>query len=470
MILDRDACARIHGAALDVLATTGVRVDDDGIVSQLLEAGARAIGDHVVSIGADMVAATLGQAPRTARIADRRGRVWEIGPGGPALVFTGNALYVVRGAERREMTRADLADLARVVEACPHVHGMVGTSLADVTPRARDFAGVRVMASHTTRHLRPCIYTPEGAGLVVEMAQVLAGTAARLADAPVVSTGFSILSPLHWSSLALAVFRATAGHGIPVMINSEPMAGATAPVTLAGALVVADADVLSGLVINQLLEPGRPCIYNAGFAHVMDMSSGLALTGSPENALLHAAAADMARFHGLPSAAWMSTEAMTADAQAAFEKTTTGLAHAAAGVNVIWGAGNLESTLAMSPDALVIDDEIASYFLRFRDGIPVDDASLAVDAIREVGLRGNHLGHRLTLARHREVLSRAALAFRGRREGWEAAGALSLEQAARERVGRILAEPAVPCLDEHQARELARIEAAGLAASWCQPA
>ena len=120
----------------------------------------------------------------------------------------------------------------------------------------------------------------------MEMAQVLAG--APLGERPVVSFGYSIVSPLHWSSTGMGVFRNTSGHRVPLMINSEPMGGGTAPVTLAGCLVLANADALSGLVIAQLLERGRPVIFNLGFAHVLDMSSGLALTGAPENALLQA--------------------------------------------------------------------------------------------------------------------------------------------------------------------------------------
>ena len=462
-MIDRQACQRIHAAALDVLSDVGVRIDDPEVAGRLQDAGARLKRENVFALPADLIAWALQQAPSAVRIADRAGHEWHIGPDGPTLVFTGNALYVTRGRQRSELQTADLAELARLVEACPHVHGMVGTSLADVTPRARDFVGLRVMATHTTRHLRPCIYTPEGARLVVEMAQVLAG-GADVRTRPVVSTGFSILSPLHWSAMALAVYRATAGHGMPVMINSEPMAGATAPVTLAGALVIGEADVLSGLVVNQLLEPGRPCIFNIGFAHVMDMSSGIALTGSPENGLLHAAGADLARFHGLPSAAWMSTESVVPDSQAAFEKMATGLSHATAGVNVIWGAGNLESTLAMCPETLLIDDEIASYFLRCRAGIPVDEDSMALGAIRAVGLDGSFLGHRHTLTWHRQVLSRATLSFRDRRQTWESRGCPSLEESARRRVDEILARHPTDHLDDRQLGELARIEASGLAA------
>ena len=282
--------------------------------------------------------------------------------------------------------------------------------------------------------------------------------AATLRERPIVSTGFSIISPLHWTALALGVFKETAGLGVPATINSEPLGGATAPVTLAGCLVIGDADTLSGLVINQLLEPGRPCFYNVGFAHVFDMSAGIALTGAPENALLQAAGADMARFHGLPCASWMSTESMCADSQAAFEKMMTGLAHAAAGVNFIWGAGNLESTLAMSPEALVTDNEIAGYFLRFQRGFPVDEESLALEAIQEAGRSGDFLNSPHTLKHFRQVLSRAQLAVRGRRGDWETGGSRTFEESAEQRVRDILAREPTQYLDAHQQAELKRIE------------
>lgn len=375
-------------------------------------------------------------------------------------MLTGNALFVTRGRRRTELSSADLAELARVVDACPNIHGMVGTSISDIPPACRDFAGFRIMARHTAKHLRPCMYTPAGAGLVMEMAQVLLdGTPLR--DRPIVSAGFSILSPLHWTSLALGVFKATSGRGVPVMINSEPLGGATAPVTLAGCLVIGDADVLSGLVINQLLEPGRPCIYNIGFAHVLDMASAIALTGAPENALLQAAGADMARFHGLPSASWMSTESMIMDSQAAFEKMMTGMAHANAGVSLIWGAGNLESTLAMSPETLVADDEIAGYFLRVKRGFQVDEEGLALEVIREVGLSGDYLSSEHTRRHHRQVLSRAACAVRTRRVVWQAKGAKAFEEAVGDRLAAILARPSETRLDERQEAELERIETIG---------
>jgi trimethylamine--corrinoid protein Co-methyltransferase len=463
VVLDRQACERIHEAALEVLRDVGVRVDDPGIVRLLREAGATATAENVLRIPEKLVQWALRQAPRVICIADRNGNLWELSPEGGTLVLTGNALYVTRGRVRSDLQSADLAELARIVDACANIHGMVGTAVADYPPSCRDFVGFRVMAEHTGKHLRPCIYTPRGGRTVIEMAQVLLG-GIPLRERPIVSTGFSILSPLHWTELALGVFKATAGFGVPVMVNSEPLGGVTAPVTLAGCLVIGDADTLSGLVINQLLEPGRPCFYNIGFAHVFDMASTIALTAAPESTLLQAGGADLAHYHGLPCASWMSTESMTMDSQAAFEKMLTGLAHAAAGVNFIWGAGNLESTLAMSPEALVIDDEIAGYLLRVRRGIEVDAESLALEAIKQVGLDGDFLTTPHTLEHYRQVLTRPQMAARCRRSTWESRGAQTLEETASEKVRAILAAEPKTYVDPHQRAELKRIEASALAA------
>jgi len=461
-LLTRDDCQHIHEAALEVLRDVGVRVDDPDIVRLMQEAGAIVMDDSIVCIPAELVEWAVEQCPSVAPYADRNGNSWKLTAGGDTMVVTGNALYITRGKVRSELQTPDLIELTRVVDACEHIHGMVGTAITDYPPQTRDFVGFRIMATYTAKHLRPCIFTPRGAKLIIEMAQVLSdGTPLR--ERPIVSTGYSIVSPLHWSPTALGVFRETAGLGIPVMVNSEPLGGGTAPVTMAGCLVLGDADTLSGIVINQLLEQGRPCLYNIGFAHVLDMASAIALTGAPENALLQAAGADLAHFHGLPCASWMSTESMLADSQAAFEKMMTGLAHVASGVNFIWGAGNLESTLAMSPLALVIDNEISGYLMRYRRGFEVNEVTLALDVIKEVGLSGDFISSEHTLQHFRRELSRAELVARTRRAVWESQGARSLEKAAQARVQEILdAEPRI-YLNAAQEKELQRIERSGLA-------
>lgn len=456
-LLGVEDCARIHAASLDILETVGVRVDDAAILALLERYGATGTTQpDTVRLPRGLVRECLSTCPPTARVTDRNDRLRELGSGGPAVFWTGNALYVAHGHQRDELRTTDLADLTRVADACPEIDGMVGTSVADFPPPARDVAGFRVMARNTAKHLRPCIFTPDGASAIVEMGQVLAG-GASLRERPVVSFGYSIVSPLHWTSTGLGVIRNTAGHGLPLMINSEPMGGGTAPVTLAGCLALANADTLSGIVIAQLFERGRPLIYNVGFAHVLDMATGVALTGAPENALLQSAGADLARFHNLPSASWMSTESMIPDAQAAAETMMTGLAHAAWGVNVIWGAGNLESTLCMSAEKLVIDDELIGSIRRFVRGIPVNHETLALEVIKELGHRADFLSNEHTLAHFRQEIRHSRLMVRSKRDAWARNGSRDMSERAAERVCEILATPAEPRVSPEQERELARI-------------
>ena len=463
-ILRAEHCARIHAASLDVLEKVGVRIDDAAILALLKRNGARAgAAADTVSIPRELVVDCLASCPPTARFSDRRGKAKELGAGGGSVFWTGNALYMAQGKTRRELLSQDLAALTRVADACPEIDGMVGTSVADFPPPARDVAGFRVMATHTSKHLRPCTFTPEGASAMVEMGQVLAG-GVSLAERPLLSFGYSIVSPLHWTSTGLGSMRNTAGHGLPFMINSEPMGGGSAPVTLAGCLVLANADVLSGIVIAQLLERGRPVIYNAGFAHVLDMSTAVALTGAPENALLQSAGADLAHFHNLPSASWMSTESMVADAQAASETMITGLAHAANGVNIVWGAGNLESTLCMSAEKLVIDDEIVGAIRRYVRGIEINDETLALDLIQELGHSPDYLWNEHTLEHFQREIRHSHLAVRCKREAWEHQGSRAWDERAAQRVREILAQVPVPQVTPEQERELTRIVDRHLAA------
>jgi trimethylamine--corrinoid protein Co-methyltransferase len=390
-------------------------------------------------------------------LAPVEGEPARIGPGGDVVFWTGNALHYVEGSESRPINEPEFVALTRVTEALEHAQGAVAPTINEIPAQFRDFTGCRLMAQHTRKHLRPCIYTPRGGGAICEMGEVLADPQ-PLRERPVVSFGYTIVSPLHWTEPGLEMFAQTSGHGVPMMINSEPTAGATSPVTLGGTLMLANAEALSGVVIVQTLEPGRPCVFNLGFSHTMDMRQAITRTGGPENGLMGAVGAELARFHGLPSASWMSTESMICDEQAAWEKTTVGQMHAMAGVNIIWGVGQLESQRALSPEMMVIDDEIAGIALRAGRAPDTDDAALALDVIAEMGAEPDYLSHPHTLAHFRSELFEPSLGFVGRREGWQAGGGLTAVERARERVAEILGEPAESLLDEATECELMRIE------------
>jgi trimethylamine---corrinoid protein Co-methyltransferase len=450
--MNRTECLKIHEASLSLLENPGIKLEHDEICSRMLRAGAQpGDGAQVVRIPRRMVDEYLALAPKSIPLTDRAGGRIDMTIDTPPIFWTCPGMAIERNGETREFTSADMAAVAKLVDSLENVHGVFGLAMADVPPAARDFVGLRVMAQNTRKHIRALCFTPRGSQAMIEMQPVLG-------DHPWFSIGFTAHGPLRWTNLALDIFLRSAGHGIPVTINGEPMCGATGPVTIAGALAVGNAEILAGIVLNQVIEPGRPCIHNLGLAHVMDMRQALAVTGGPENALMAAAAADLGRFYGIPSCSWVSTEALCVDAQAACETMFGIFTHARAGVNLIWGIGQLESEISISPAKLVVDNEMISYAKRFLRGFAVNDETLALDVIRQVGICGSFLDTDHTLMNFREHLYHPRILCRDRRANWRAAGAMSLTQVALEKADEIIAAPAEPIIDEQQLKALMEIE------------
>lgn len=447
-------------ASFQVLEETGVQVDHPQIFGKLCEAGCR--GDEEKSrifFPKAIVKEKLALCPSRVTLADRKGSFMTAEPGGPSFFFSGDALNFTRGKETRPITVPDFEAFCRVAEVMPHIQGVVSVNIGEVPPQAKDFVTFRVMIENTSKHLRPCVYSPQGAEIIVEMAHAaIEGTGFELRSYPIFTTGHSICSPLHWVKDGLEAFSRSAGYGIPAQITSECIAGATSPVTLAGTLVLANAQALSGIVINQVLEPGRPCIYNIGFSHVMDMKTAEPTTGAPENGLIAAAGAAFARDLNLPSAAWTCSDSACVDSQSAFERALVGLVQLLGGANIIWGAGNLESTRAISLEQAVIDNEIFGSAFRIQRGIEVSEEALALELIHEMQSQANYLGSDFTLRHFRNELATFKLANRHRRSAWERRGSKSLEEAAGEEVEGILKKPKLECIDPKSLEKILSIE------------
>jgi len=449
---------KIHGATLNILEKVGLKLEHEQVRDRLLAAGARTGRDNqAVCFPRRMVEEYLALAPPTVKLSGLGGKEWSVGQDCTSVFWTAAAMNLVEERGRREFERKDLADLARLVDALAHIDGVVGVSIKDVPPQYRDVAGFRTMVINTGKHVRILTFTPKGVETILEMSRVLLD-GKRLADNPIFSMGFTAHGPLRWTHLALDVFYKSAGHGIPVMVNGEPMAGGTAPVTLAGAITVANAEILGGIVLNQVLEPGRPCIHNLGFAHVMDMRTGVAVTGAPENCLLAGAGAQLAKFYNLPSASWMSSDAMLADSQSAVEKTMAAVTHAASGVGIIWGAGTLESELSISFAQLVIDNEIIGQVRRLLKGVEVNEETIAESLIASVGPCGSYLDSEHTMRYFKQEIYESALFCRLQREKWQEQGSLSLQEVAAHRAEEIIAGSRPPEISRDKLEELEKIE------------
>ncbi|MBI2192219.1 MAG: trimethylamine methyltransferase family protein [Planctomycetes bacterium] len=439
---------RIHEASLLLLENPGIRIEHEDLYNDLIRRGARPGRSALVArIPRAMAGDYLALCPPAVTLTDRKGSPTVLTSHSEPVFWSAPGLNLYQNGEHRRFRSEDMACWARLLDHLPSVHAVFGVALDDVPPPARDVAGLRTMAKNSSKHLRVLFFSPDSAEVLLDMKQVVG-------PHPWFSIGFTAHGPLRWTRLALDVFRRTAGHGIPATINGEPMAGASAPVTLAGTAAVGNAEILAGLVVNQMLEPGRPCIYNFGLAHVFDMKTAIAVTGGPENALLAHLSALMGRFYDLPSASWVSTEAMSPDSQAALEKTFGFQAHAASGMSCIWGVGQLESELTLSPAQAVIDDEIIAYTRRYRRGVPVDAETLALEVTQSVGIAGCFLDHEHTLAHFRQELFEPRLLYRKRRDAWNAEGSKSLSERAEKRAEELMRLPVETELTGDQVKAL----------------
>lgn len=441
-ILSDNEKSEIHKTAKSILSDIGIRVRSKTIYTLLLEAGCQPDNNDDIRIylPENLVDKYLSLCPKQFVLKNRLGQETIVKSMGPPIYYTANAIQYSRGTNKKtfNLGKDEFVDFVRVVDKLENIQGIVGTSLIDYPPNCRDFAGFKLASQYSCKHLRPCIYTPSGAKAIIEMSDVILD-GKPLRENMFFTLGYSCVSPLTWSETGLELFYKTKGHGIPVMINSEPLAGGTSPVTLAGSLAMADAEVLSGIIINQIIEPGRPCIYNSGFAHVFDMMTVLAITGSPENALLQAAGSEMAQYHSLPSASWALSDSAMLDSQASYEKFLTTLAHTLGKVNMVWGAGNIETSKTISPEVAVIDDEIIGSCLRFSSGIKVDEEHLAFNVMKEVIFKGSFLETAHTLEHFQKEVRYSSLPNRSNRSRWEENGSKSVEEKAGEIVDNILA-------------------------------
>jgi trimethylamine--corrinoid protein Co-methyltransferase len=246
---------------------------------------------------------------------------------------------------------------------------------------------------------------------------------------------------------------------------SMPLAGGAAPVALAGSVVQHAAECLAGIVIHQAAAPGAPIVWG-GAPAILDMRMGATPMGAIETAMLDAANAAVGRSLGLPTHGYLgATDAKTVDAQAGIESATTAMVGALAGIDLISGAGMLDSLRCQSAEKLVIDAEAISSVLRLVRGIALPEGSLGVDAIREAGFAGRFLELPETRRRFRqEQHLPSSVVDRGSHRAWLEGGSNDTFARARSRVDALLAESVPSSLDPVRGDELVGRVAAALRA------
>jgi len=411
---------RIHETAFRILEEIGVQVELKEALDIFERGGAKVDrGEKIVKISSELVEEMVGSAPSKIVLGGREkendlvleGTRVHMGTGGAAL----NVIDVDSG-EKRKGTLRDIADIAKLTDALDNIHFFVRPCIAQDIPIDDLIVNQFYAAlSNTTKHVMSGCDRVEKVEEVVEIAELIAG--GELRDRPPISFITSWMdSPLCFATDITKVLIEVVKEGLPAILSSAPMTGLTSPITLAGTLTQLHAEELSGIVLTQLINPGAPVVYG-GIPSMVDMHNLRFIAGGVEFGMMNAAISQLSQSIGLPNYNSAGiTDASIPDIQAVYEKAYSICQCALSGSNLIHhAAGMLESLLTVDYGLYVIDNEIIGMAMRGVRGIEVNEDTLALDEIKEVGPGGDYLRSKHTRRHMRTEFFEPMLASREER-------------------------------------------------------
>jgi len=443
-ILTDDELDEIHLATLEILKNTGVFVEDKEAI-EIFDAGGAIIDrkSMIVKIPPYVVEDAVHSAPSALVLTGRNSKDdFIVGSGRIGFANFGKAILIVDpySDEIRKTTKTDVADAAKIIDYLSDMDVFLNAVTSHDVSQEKYLAqlhNAEAAFQNTTKN----VFIAGGNSYIleklIEMAAVIVGGKDKFRQRPILTLVVSPVSPLKLIKECCEIIIRGARFGIPMDIISMAMAGGSSPITLAGAMVTHNAEVLSAIVLSQLANRGTPVIYGSSTT-AMDMKFATAAVGSPEAAVINAAVARLAQYYSLPSfVSGILGDSKISDIQAGHEKTLTGLLPALAGANLIYGAGILETGITFSFAQAIIDNEIARMIKHIINGIPVNDETMAVDVIKEIGPFKDFLSHRHTFKHMRDHFQPKFI-DRRMREDWDNAGRISMYERAKEEAKRIL--------------------------------
>ncbi len=468
-VLSADHVAAIHAAALRVLSEIGMRVLDPQARRFFAAAGAGADGE-TIRLDPGLVAERLRTVPQTFALEARNPRK-TLRFGGRHSVFAsvGGPAYVMdndRG--RRDGTYAEMCDYLRLVQSLDILHQEGGGPFEplDLPAATRHLdiyhAQITLLDKSWQTQTLGRARTMDG----LEMAAIALGTTPEgLTDRPTLLGIINTNSPLQLDVPMAEGLIALAEHGQVNVITPFTLAGAMSPITLAGALVQQHAEALAGIVLTQIVRPGVPVMYG-GFTSNVDMRSGAPAFGTPEYTKAAQASGQLARHVGVPFRSSNVTAANAVDAQAAYESQMALWGALMGGAHLVeHAAGWMHGGLTASFEKLILDAEMLQMMAAYFEPIPVTDATLAVEAIRDVGAGGHFFGSAHTMDRYETAFYTPLVSNWDNHPQWLTRGAVEAPERANIVWKQLLADyepPALdPALDEALRAYMARRTAEG---------
>ena len=426
----------IHLASLEILRRTGVRVHEAESLALLRDAGCIVTDASLVRFPPAVIENAIADAPSRVVLCNRTGE--------PHVYLEGHRVYFGTGSdlvntidletgERRLSVLSDVGNAARLADSLPNLDFVMSMALpSDVPVQTSDRRSFLTMAENTVKPLVFTAWDETGLADIIAMAEAVAGGPDELTLAPFLLAYLEPTSPLQHTEVVLRKVLMMADHGLPFVYAPGPLDGATAPVTPAGALAMANAEVLSGITIAQLRRRGAPVVWGSG-SGPLDMRTMVATYASPEFMLHCMAMAEMAHYY-YHKPVWGfvgCSESKLPDIQAGIESALWILWTALSGANLVHDTGYIESGLTASCEMMVVCDEIIGFVRRLMHGIDITPETLALDVIDQVGPGGNYITAPHTLQNFRQVWYPRVL-DRHNYSGWMEAGQPTAIKTTRE--------------------------------------
>ena len=434
--------AAIYEAALEIMATIGQRVHHPEALELLRAAGCEVTEPDLVKIPRELVETARSTAPPVIEVYDRSGQ--------PAMslgryeTYFGNgsavtSVYDVDTGEHRPTVLADGVVAARLCDALPNIDFVMAYAHpGEGDPHVALLESFRAMVANTTK---PLVVVAENAGdlaVMAEIAAVVRGGPEELAAKPYFTMYLEPVSPLSHPVESIDKLLFCADHGIPAIYSPAPLAGGTAPITVAGHIAQSSAESLLGLVVHQLRKPGAPFLFGIG-PGVLDMGTMQSAYNAPEYLMGYICAVEMARWLDLPNWGYAgTTDAQVIDAQAGMEAAELTFLSLAIGSNLNHDIGYLDYGMTGSLELIVLTDEYLSLNRTLFAGVEVTPETLAVDVVRGVGPGGDFLTARHTAKHFRKAQWRPTIINRQSRVRWTEEGRLDLKEKARRKALKLL--------------------------------
>ncbi len=471
-VLNPDELEAIHRASLRLLEDQGIEVLSEEAVERYAKAGAivdRSSG--LVRLGKDLVMDLVGKAPSKFTLTPRNRA--------HAQTFGGNHFNVgcasgppncsdLEGG-RRPGNYQDACNLIKLFCALGVGHNLTASPVEamDLPAETRHMDGYYANLTLSDRLFMARAIGRKRVEDAIDMIGIARGmTRAEMADDPSLFAVISVNSPRRVDAEMINGLTALAENGQAAVVTPFTLMGAMTPVTLAGALMQQNAEALAVIAYTQLVRPGAPVIYG-GFTSNVDMRSGAPAFGTPEYSFAVIAGGQLARRYGLPYRSSNVNASNAVDAQSAYEAQNSLWACVLGGVNLVHqGMGWLEGGLVTSYEQMVVDAELVRMFAHFLSHRPeVNEETLALDAIREVGPGGHFFGVGHTIERYETAFYQPLLSDWRNYESWEEAGAENATVRASKVAKQLIAEyeppPIDPGIDEALKDFMARRKAEG---------